>query len=146
MSGRDHQDYYASTEPDRLMADALEYHNALEPAIYRLIDFHSTWGNSIVIEGWALYPKFVAPLLKRHVSAVWLITDSGLLKKRLIQQPGFLDDRAEVNYLMRSKLHNNMLLQQCLELEMTFIRIDGAEPVGSLADEILKKAAISRNN
>ena len=72
MRGQNYLDYYAYNKKTDLVEDIIGYHKALEPAIFKLIDIHSTWGNPIIIEGWAIYPsKFKE--LNENVFTVWLL-------------------------------------------------------------------------
>lgn len=137
MQGKAFRDYYANTNEDKLLADIQQYHRALEPAIQRLVDIHSTWGNSVVIEGWALYPRFIMSIIRHNVFAVWLIASNELLEERLSNRNDFLEGNAARNYLSRSKWHNDLLLQQCTVFNAHYIRINGDEPARLLAEKIL---------
>jgi len=138
MQGQDYRDYYADTPQRQLQLDTLQYHKALEPAIKRLIEDHSTWGNSIVMEGWALYPDAIAPLCNENVSSVWLIAGEGLLETRMRDQSNFLDGKAAQQYLLRSKWHNDFLLAQCKAHNARYIVVDGSESPELLAAKVLK--------
>lgn len=137
MRGMDYKRYYAETPPDRQIKDVLEYHRWVEPALARLIAEHSAWGSPLVMEGWALYPGHVLPLLNENAAAVWLIAKDGLLEKRMAGA-SFLDNsEAARNYLLRSKWHNGYLLEQCRAAGAKTIEIDGGDSAQALADRIL---------
>ncbi|MEA4921627.1 MAG: AAA family ATPase [Clostridiaceae bacterium] len=137
MQGKDFRDYFKNTAPDKLLTDIQQYHHALEPAIQRLVDIHSTWGNSVVLEGWALYPRFIKPIIGHNVFAVWLIASNELLEARLLNRSGFLEGIAAQNYLLRSKWHNDLLLQQCNVFDTHYILINGNDSAKLLAEKIL---------
>jgi 2-phosphoglycerate kinase len=142
MQGKDFRDYYKNTETDKLLSDIQQYHHALEPAIQRLVDIHSTWGNSVVLEGWALYPRFIKPrfikpIIGHDVFAVWLIASNELLEARLLNRNDFLEGIAARNYLLRSMWHNDLLLQQCTVFDTHYILINGNESAKLLAEKIL---------
>ena len=137
MQDKDYRNYYENTPLSQLSDDTLQYHKAVEPAIQRLIDIHSTWGNSIIIEGWALYPKCIQPLNSDKTSSVWLIANDELLEARLMSMSDFLDGTAAQNYLLRSKWHNNLLFEQCKSFNAIYILINGSESVDSLVSKIL---------
>ena len=141
MRGKDFREYYASTPIEELTADIRRYHAAMEPAIERLVDIHSSWGNPLLIEGWALYPSHVRQFAGGRVAAVWLIAADGLLEARLSAKPGFLDGAAARNYLRRSAWHNALLLEQCKAVGASYILVQGSEPVEMLAEAILSFAA-----
>lgn len=146
MQGKDFRDYYANTNEDKLLTDIQQYHHALEPAIQRLVNIHSTWGSSVVLEGWALYPSLIKPVTGHNVFAVWLIASNELLEARLSNRNDFLEGNAARNYLSRSKWHNDLLLQQCTAFHANYILINGDEPVKLLAEKILCSGAGSYCN
>lgn len=137
MQGKDFRDYYANTPIDRLIVDIQRYHKAMEPAIERLVEIHSSWGNSLLIEGWALYPKHIQQFKSNNISAVWLIACDGLLGSRLLGKPDFLDGVAARNYLSRSNWHNTMLLEQCKAVDAPFVFVQGNESADLLSTNIL---------
>lgn len=118
MKGQNYLDYYAYSEKQQLIDDIIEYHRQHIPAIYSLIDIHSTWSTPLVMEGWALYPEQMAKIRNDNVFSVWLIADDGLLKKRLNMNKEFYQNAKEPekvieNYLYRSEWHNQNLVEQC---------------------------------
>ena len=128
MGSRDYLDYYAQSDTQRLIDDMIEYHQKLEPAIARLIDIHSDWGNPLIMEGWALYPEPVGRINNEHVFSVWLIAEDGLLRKRMAMKKSFWQDAREPekvieNYLYRSEWHNRKLLEQCKTEKQRYIVI-----------------------
>ena len=82
MKEFNYQDYYTKKQIKDLTEEAYEYHKNMVPAILKLIEIHSTWGNPAVIEGWALYPNMVKGL-EKGIKKLWLISDEALLRKRL---------------------------------------------------------------
>lgn len=148
MRGQIHTEYYANTPKEKLIWDIMEYHKQLRPAIMRIIDIHSTWGNPIVLEGWALYPVNVALLLSNDIKAVWLIAENGLLKKRYDQNPGFSEksgnpQQMKENYLHRSQWHNEILLEQCLQYGQPHIFVHDNMTSDEIADKINQTLAIN---
>ncbi len=137
MQKSDFRTYYANTSPDKLIADIQQYHKAMELAINRLIDIHGSWGNSLIMEGWALYPSRIQHLIGENVSAVWLIASDGLLESRLLGKTDFLNGVAAQNYLLRSKWHNDLILEQCKTVRASFVFVHGDEPTDLLANKIL---------
>lgn len=123
MRGMNYRTYYASVSADGLREDARRYHAAMEPALRRLVNIHSAWGNSMILEGWALYPARVRPWLGRSVYGVWLIAEEGLLESRLEQREDFLDGAAARSYLHRSLWHNGLLLEECRALDLPYLRV-----------------------
>ena len=117
MRGQNYLDYYADNGRTKLIEDIIEYHKKLEPAIYRLIDIHSTWGNPLIMEGWALYPNRLKDV-NSNVFSCWLIAGDDLLENRLLMNNDFYINAREPekvieNYLYRSQWHNKLVLEQC---------------------------------
>jgi len=137
MQGADFRAYYANTSVEKLIADIQQYHKTMEPAIHRLIDIHGSWGNSLVIEGWALYPHSILPFQNESIFSCWLIAADGLLESRLESKTDFLAGKAAENYLLRSKWHNALLFDQCKSLKAHYSLIDGTESPSSLAQIFL---------
>lgn len=114
-----------------------EYHKKIKPAIQRLIEIHSTWGSPIIIEGWAIYPDIMEKIRSDSISAIWLITDESLLRKRLIDNANFYKNAVDPiamreNYLSRSIWHNNFLLEQCKKKNQKFLLLSGRESLDEL--------------
>jgi len=129
-------DYYTSSTKDQLIEDIVIYHRHLEKPIYKLIEKHSSWGNPLIMEGWALYPGMMSEIKDDNVFAVWLIAEDGLLAERLTKS-GFLQDadnpgKAIENYLYRSEWHNRKLLEQCRKTHQKHLMINQH----TIADEI----------
>lgn len=141
MKGQDYTDYYINTDKEKLIEDIIKYHAQIESAIKKLIDIHSTWGNPIIIEGWALYPDILDDLDTEEVKSVWLIANKQLLESRLQSNTSFYKDTENPekmleNYLYRSLWHNDFLLEQCKLKNQIYILIDGNESPSELAKAI----------
>ena len=118
MKGYPYPDYYAMRTKQELIDDIIAYHKKVEPAIARLVETHSAWGNPLVMEGWALYPKLVRRIENAQVFSVWMIAEPGLFESRMRRNSAFLDNATEPEkviegYLHRSQWHNQTLLSQC---------------------------------
>lgn len=57
MKDMNYIDYYEHIDLDVQIREMCEYHGKIENAIMRMIQIHSNWGASMVIEGYAIYPK-----------------------------------------------------------------------------------------
>ena len=67
------QRYDVTRSLEALIADVSLEHQALWPAIQRVIHTHATWGAPSVMEGWSLWPERVIPLRLPSVHALWLV-------------------------------------------------------------------------
>jgi 2-phosphoglycerate kinase len=96
-------DYYADHTPDGLLADAFASHRALWPAVWSVAKAHAEWAPAAIVEGWALLPEFVLPVLGPGVAAVWICASPSTLRRR-IEEDGFLagNEQASQSYLDRS--------------------------------------------
>lgn len=143
MQGRHYLDYYADTSKAKLVADIQQYHKVIEPAMKRIIDIHSTWGNPLLIEGWAIYPEFARHLNNENIFPIFLIATAGVLATRLRNKGTFLENSENdvlitENYLYRSEWHNKLLLEQCLSCNLPYVMIGGDETPEQLSNIILK--------
>lgn len=143
MCDQNYIDYYTNTDIDKLIEDIKLYHSQLQPAISRLIDIHSTWGNPLIIEGWAIYPELLKNIDCTFVDSVWLISDKKLLEKRLETNINFHSQTNESHkwlekYLARSLWHNNLLLQQCKLQNKKYLCVNGDESPDDLIETIFQ--------
>ncbi len=146
MRGKDHTAYYAETPKEQLIADTHVYHKALCPAIRRLIEIHCTWSTPLLLEGWALYPRFVSRLPYENITSLWLIAADGVLETRLKKNMGFLQNAkkpalAAKNYLLRSLWHNDALLAQCRAYAKPYLFVDGKKTPEQLAKQVFSALA-----
>ena len=129
MKGFDYREYYIKRSLEDLIIDILEYHRRIFPAIERLIEIHSTWGNPIIIEGWALYPSMLKKFNNANIQKLWLACSENVFEKRLYEDIDFYkgasdEDFMKDKYLKRSLWHNNKILNECTEFDEKVIRID----------------------
>lgn len=142
MKDINYLDYYEYSDLDVQIRDMQEYHKNIENAIMKMINIHSNWGESMVIEGYAIYPQ---SFTNDNVDAVWLIATDDLLKNRLAESAAFelASDTAKENYLNRSIWHNRFIEKQCKTYNCKSIVITGAETVDEVVTEILGISNIS---
>lgn len=140
MKDRNYLDYYENVELETQIRDLQEYHEKMEPAITRMINIHSDWGQSMIIEGYAVYPAFFQKVRNGNVDAVWLIASEELLAERLKQSKAFegASEKAKENYFSRSIWHNRFLEEQCKLKNCSYIKVTGRETTEELAEKIIK--------
>ncbi|MCL1951430.1 MAG: AAA family ATPase [Oscillospiraceae bacterium] len=138
MKGYAYPDYYAMRTKQQLIDDIVAYHKKVEPAIARLVETHSAWGDPLVMEGWALYPEFVRRIENEQVFSVWLIAAPGLLESRVRLNASFAGNEKVIeNYLARSQWHNRTLLEQCRALKRNYIQVGENMTTEEIVGEIL---------
>ncbi len=136
MKGMDYLKYYENVDVKQQIEDLKQYHRSMESAIIKMIDIHSKWGSSMIIEGYAVYPHLLNANTE-NVEAIYLLANDALLLSRLNKSKAFEDasDKAKQNYLQRSLGHNQFLREECEKYNCKSIQINGTETV----DEIVKK-------
>jgi len=142
MRGYEYPEYYARREKQQLIDDIAAYHRKLEPAIARLVEIHSSWGDPLILEGWALYPELVRRLENDQVFSVWLIAQEGLLAQRVRTSTSFYalakePEKVIENYLHRSLWHNQKLLAQCKAQNRNYILVGENTAAEETAEKIL---------
>ncbi|MBP5605325.1 MAG: hypothetical protein J6X60_07255, partial [Ruminiclostridium sp.] len=107
MKGMNYLDYYENTDIDTLIKDLETYHLAIRNAVTRMIEIHSGWGASMIIEGYAIYPDIK---LTANTSAVWFTAPEELLRSRLEKSAAFAraSEKAKEHYLQRSLRHDRL--------------------------------------
>lgn len=143
MKGMNYLDYYENVDVDMQIKDLQEYHKKMSDAILKMIQIHSNWGHSMVIEGYAIYPEIAID--DSHVDGIWLIASEDLLVQRLKQSKAFqsASDKARNNYLKRSLWHNRFLEKQCKLHNRKYIKIDGTEAAEEIVETIINRISIT---
>jgi 2-phosphoglycerate kinase len=148
MRGHDYLDYYTCREKAKLIEDITDYHKKMEPAIRKLAEIHSAWGNPLIIEGYALYPDQFKEQ-NGNVFSVWLIADKHLLENRLNSNTDFYKnakdpEKGRENYLYRSEWHNEKIFEQCKAGNQNYIIVkqeSTTEEIASCIMDMLNGAA-----
>ncbi len=144
MSVVNYIEYFTMSSVDKLKADATVHHDATWPAVEKVIRYHaSSWGSSIVIDGWALRPGRVAQLDLANVTSYWLVADPAVLEERERKNIDFIrnspdPERMLKNFLARSLWYNELVMDQATELEQNILHQNGETAVDQLCHEVLK--------
>jgi 2-phosphoglycerate kinase len=144
MRTGDHLTYFTSNPPERLISDASEQHDALWPAIERVIRAHAKWREPIVIEGWALRPNRVLELGLANVSSYWLVVEPSVLEEREKKNVEFVrgsedPERMLSNFLARSGWYNDLIRDQASSLGLPILYQAGDSSVEALCNKIVWK-------
>jgi 2-phosphoglycerate kinase len=139
MSGIDWRDYFANTPVDLLLDHAVESRKRIWPAIEKIVRAHSTWGDPLVMEGYALWPERVMTAGFAATGAVWLACDDLLLESRIRSNPEFYrgaaDEEALVrNFVKRSSRYNELMLKSALEFNAAVVVAGSGHSVEDIAD------------
>ncbi|MHB9130870.1 MAG: hypothetical protein ACYDBB_07230 [Armatimonadota bacterium] len=128
MDGIDYREYYVSRSVENLIADAARNHTAIWPGISRVITAHATWGDPVVIEGWALSPLRVAELDAPHVVSLWLIASDAVLESRVRAATDFYggasDEAAMIrHYVALSEWYNQRIREEAASVGLPIIQV-----------------------
>ena len=133
--------HYQTLSVEALFLDVLDhYQNNVLPQVKAIVDAH-TFDLSracLVLEGSALWPKFVANLVdKNTVKAIWLTASEEFFRSRILAQSNFDNVSKDQQYLIQKFLARTILYDQCMRDEVErlgFICVD-VESL-SMADEL----------
>ena len=91
-----------------------------------------TDGTAILVEGFRLLPRLVAPLLNHPNQAVWLIPTKEFRRRAFIARgsswfPYETEDpqRAMVNLLMRDRLFADQVVKEAADLNLRILKVNG---------------------
>jgi hypothetical protein len=98
----------------------------------------------ILVEGYKLLPRLVAPLLSRPEQAVWLLPPPAFRRAALASRgstwsiAGRTSDpqTALANFLARDALYTQELFRQAVALQLTTIQVNGSASVHELAARV----------
>ncbi len=110
-------DYFTTSSVDKLTEDATAQHQAMWPAIERVIRVRTAMNSPTVIDGWHMRPKWVADLDIGGLVSIWLVADPTVLEERehtLMKSLGRSSNPGQMleNFLGRSFWHNDLIKQQ----------------------------------
>ena len=137
-------DYFIATTVKQLVADASAQHQAVWPAIERVIRARAAERSPIVIDGWFLRPEKVAALDIGNVTSFWLVADSTVFEERERNNVEVFSrssdpERMLQNFLGRSRWHNDLIGQEAKRLNLKILRQDGNVSVDALCAIAMKQ-------
>ena len=139
LDDTDFRDYFTMTSVDTLIEHAKQTREIIWPALENIIRTHSTWGDPLVMEGYALWPEQVMAADFVSTGAVWLACDDQLLKARIRSQTSFYrgasDEEALIaNAMKRSSRYNELMVESAMKGGATVISIEIGHSVEDIAD------------
>jgi hypothetical protein len=105
----------------------------------------------ILVEGFPLLPRLVAPLLRRRRQAVWLLP-TPKFRLRSFERRGSMwtipsqtrnPHRALANLLERDRLFTEQLRSEAETLNLETIEVDGAEDAGEVARRVARSLGLA---
>ena len=106
----------------------------------------------VLVEGYKLLPRLVAPLLSQPDQAVWLIPTPSF-RHTAFSQRGSLwsiagrtsdPEAALANFLARDALYTEEVKRQAVALQLTIIKVNGSASVDKLAKRVAQCLGIRR--
>lgn len=144
MDGVDYRAYYLERDDATLAREADALHERMWPALQAIIRNHADWGSPLVIEGWALRPRFVAHLTG-DVAGVFLVADDALLEARARSDNfsrGATDPEQMIRrFVARSLGYNHMLREETARSGLRVVRVAVNMRAEEIADACLRLLA-----
>ncbi|PSB08411.1 2-phosphoglycerate kinase [Pleurocapsa sp. CCALA 161] len=139
--------HYQTLSVEALFLDVLDhYQNNVLPQVEAIVHAHSfdLSRECLVLEGSALWPKFVANLVdKNTVKAIWLTASEEFFRSRILAESNFDNVNQDRQYLIQKFLARTLLYDQCMRDEVErlgFICVDVESLLmtDDLANSVLK--------
>jgi 2-phosphoglycerate kinase len=133
--------HYQTLSVEALFLDVLDhYQNNVLPQIEAMVHAHTfdLSRECLVLEGSALWPRFVANLVNKNgVKAIWLTASEEFFRSRILAESNFENVSQDQQYLIQKFLARTLLCDRCMRDEVKrlgFICVD-VESL-SMADEL----------
>ena len=132
--------HYSTLSVEALLSDVLShYQKNILPQVKAIIQTATFANKCLVIEGSALYPKFVHHFLEQQIDGIWLTASDRLLTARILRESNFYGVDKDAQYLItkfiaRTLLYNQSLQEDILHLELKSIKLERDLKVEELTD------------
>ncbi|MBX3437550.1 MAG: AAA family ATPase [Planctomycetaceae bacterium] len=145
MQGRSYVEYFTNNTVKQLVTDANAQHEATWPAVEKVIRNHASWGSPIVIDGWAMRPRWVSALNLSNVASFWLVAPPSVFEERERRNIDFIrespdPERMLQNFLARSLWYNELIREHVTELQMNLLEQSGAITAKELSQRVVNCA------
>ena len=134
-----YQEYFSLTPVEILIEYIKRSHEFIWPALEKIIQTHSSWGDPLVMEGYALWPEKVMAAKFSSTGSLWLTCDDRLLEARIRSQEDFYrgatDENALItNVMKRSSRYNALMLESAEKWRANVIHVRAAHSVEDVVD------------
>jgi len=138
-------EFYASLTPETIYWFLRVHHENMWPGIRRLIDKEIEAGKPFVLEGSALRPEFVAPLLSGFVAGVCLYGEEDFLRARMRAEAGYeaADPGTRVimdKFIERSVRDNSEIRAAAKEGGLRLVNVADPSAVEGIFEELVGAA------
>ena len=140
-------EHYRTLDVENLFIDVLShYEKNVLPKIETIVHSHTfdLSTKCIILEGSALWPGFIANLVKDNsVRAIWLTASDRLFKNRIYSESNFHNSSKDKKYLIkkflnRTLLYNKRMKQEVKRLGFTYIDVESVATMNKLSNKSLK--------
>lgn len=136
-------EYFTTSTPAELQADATQQHEAVWPMVERVVRAHALRGPSIVIDGWYFRPEWVAKLPLPNVWSGWIVPTEAVLREREERLPWYQEstdpDRMIANFLSRSFWYRGLVEEQAGRHGLTILEQPGNVSVDQMCEQVLEE-------
>lgn len=140
-------DHYSTLTVDALMADVLRhYRENVLPQVESLVRarIRDSSGRGLLLEGSALWPPFIRPLLSERVVAVWLTARDETLRRRICLESRYAQrsprERILIDKFIERTLAFNLGVERTIkDQRLLAVRVRGDETAEALARKCLRK-------
>ncbi|KAA3510050.1 hypothetical protein CPJ18_14645 [Agrobacterium rosae] len=132
-------EHYRDLEVDALMQSVLHHYDSMWGAhVLPLIENEA----GLVVEGSALLPARIAPLLSSDVQAVWLVASDDLIERRIKSESGYSSRDGDSQFLIekfvrRALAFNGFIAGEVSRLNLRKIDIDSDSESHALRSRLL---------
>jgi 2-phosphoglycerate kinase len=142
MAGWTTQEYYVNHTVDELISHNMERLKTFRLAIEGVIKSHVAKEDSIVIEGFGLWPEYINNLNLPDIGMAWLVADETLLDKRTRKIKPFYngasdEERMIKNYVGRSAWYNSKVIEATGKLNIPLVKVSDDFSVEALSVKLL---------
>jgi 2-phosphoglycerate kinase len=140
--------HYQTLSVEALFLDVLDhYQNNVLPQIEAMVHAHAfdLSRKCLVLEGSALWPKFVVNLVdKNTVKAIWLTASEEFFRSRILAESNLDNVSQDRQYLIQKFLARTLLYDQLMRDEVErlgfiSIELESLSMTNSMTDELTKK-------
>jgi 2-phosphoglycerate kinase len=149
-------EHFSKLTVDELLLDVLRhYERNVVPLVDALVRARESDRSSqgLMLEGSALWPTFVTPLLSSHAAAVWLTASDELLVQRIHASSRYeekpLQERVPIQkFIERTLAFGRGIDKAVRDNALPTVRLRGSEAAGVVAERCLRaiKASVHRSN
>ncbi len=137
-------EYYSSLSIEELTEDVLRYYRSMELSIESLVTAHATDDSAerLIIEGSALWPKFVSTLNFDNMAAVWLTASENFFRKRIydasqIEESTIREKLMIQKFLERTLRYDKKMMEPINRLGLVSVNVESTSSLDELASVCL---------